>query len=468
MLEFKQYEVEIVNPIVFFTSDRIDIIIKYLYAISILSGKGQDFYKKLYLDHINAFNGFVEADDTNKVGSESFDNNFRALLKSIQEHGFDDKHIIPVQANGIPLDGAHRIAIAMALGLQVKTFKICDTKPVCFNLAFFNNRGMENFEIDFIAEQYAHIKPNVFLVMVWPIAKGHQKEIENVLSKSGTIIYQKDIRLTMNGMVNLQRQVYQKEQWLGSYSNDFEGVWLKASQCYSEDGKMRVFLYESTANLIQVKEEIRSLFNIGKHSVHINDTHEETIELANILFNNNSILFLNCATRKNLNKYRKLLSEYKKAIPIPNVDDFAIIGGVMSEFGIRDANDLDYITTNSSFPDHITSKIEKETKKLKYTNVKISELIYNPRHYFKVNGLKFVCPQIILEIKKTRNNDSDKEDILYLKKIVNDSTTKLSITEIIKQYLSLSFYRREVKILLLKVRFLIYSLINGKYRKSYT
>ena len=40
-------------------------------------------------------------------------------------------------------------------------------------------------------------------------------------------------------------------------------------------------------------DDIRNIFNEGNHSVHINDTKEETIRLAKCLLNKNSVHFLN-------------------------------------------------------------------------------------------------------------------------------------------------------------------------------
>lgn len=461
----KEYEVKEMAPSEFLTSNRIDILVKYLYAKSLLSGKGELFFKSLYLDHIKAFNGFVEADDTGKIGQEEFDNSFKGLLESIQKKGLDDKHLIPINDNRHPIDGAHRISIALALGLKVKVFRISNTKPLNYDLKFFRDRGMLEYELDYIAEQYASIKQDTYLVMVWPIARGYSKEIETILSENGSIVYYKEIRITMNGMINLQRRVYQKEGWTGSFSNDFEGVWIKASQCYNEEGKLRIYLFESSADLIAVKEKIRSLFNIGKHAVHINDTHEETVILSSLLFNNNSISYLNSSARKDFKKYQKLFLEYVDAIS-GKEDDFAIIGGVMSEFGVRETNDLDYITTIDDFSDRISNVIEKENKKINYINLSISDLIYNPQNYFKIDKIKFVSPVVLLKIKTTRNNDSDKEDVIYLKKILNEGNLQLTTSEVFKRLLYVSFYRRKIKMLLLKLRFVIYSIKNGKIRKS--
>lgn len=466
MLTQEDYEVNIVNPHSFLNSKRIDILIKYLYVNSLINGKGIDFHRRLYLNHIKAFNGFVEADDTNKIGPNDFDNNIKSLLSAIRNNGFDDNYIIPVDRSCFPLDGAHRISIAIALGIEIKSFNVGGISPLCFDLSFFQNRGMDNIEIEYVAQQYASFQENAYIVLVWPIARGYQEEIESILSRNGTIVYSKQVKLSMNGMINLQRRVYKNEKWLGNYENDFEGVWVKASQCYDEDGALRVFLFESKNDLVKIKDEIRAIFNIGKHSVHINDTHDETIEISNLLFNKNSLNYLNSSRRKEYVNYFKLLSKYESEISRYDVGDFVIIGGVMSEYGIREAKDLDYITSVDDFPDKLSNEIEKETKKIKYTDYSLQELIYNPRYFFQIGNLKYTAPQVIRQIKEKRNNDSDKEDLVYLNKIINSQSINVSIGDIIKQCLSLAFYRKRLKMILLKFRYVIYNLLYGSNRKS--
>ena len=57
---------------------------------------------------------------------------------------------------------------------------------------------------------------------------------------------------------------------------------------------------------MKIKDKIREVFNVGKHSVHITDTKEEAIRTARVVFNDNSIHFLNYA------KPNKYISIHKK------------------------------------------------------------------------------------------------------------------------------------------------------------
>ena len=66
----------------------------------------------------------------------------------------------------------------------------------------------------------------------------------------------------------------------------------KARWCYKPHNSLR-FLIESSEDLVILKNEIRKIFNIGKHSVHINDEKYETILSSKLLLNQNSVHWLN-------------------------------------------------------------------------------------------------------------------------------------------------------------------------------
>lgn len=455
----ENYNIATIAAVNFINSFRIDILIKYLYAKSIIEKKAISFLKEMYLAHIKAFNGFVEADDTHKVGKESFLNNFSSLIESISRENLKENTFIPIGKNSIPMDGAHRISIASALNLPINVFTIDEIAPV-YNLEFFRNRGLDSKFTDYTTIKYTEIKDNLYMVMIWPIAKGKLQEIENILNKNGIIINKKEIALSYNGLLNLQMVEYKEEKWLGNYSNDFEGAHTKCSQCYDKNGTLRAFLFESNADLISMKDDIRNIFNIGKHAIHINDTQEQTKEIAQLIFNDNALHFLNCRNRKEMKSFNQLFDEFTSYLDKNNInrDEVAIIGGVLSLYGIRDAKDLDYISINDKIPLKINNQIEAETKKINYTHYSAEEIITDPRLHFVYNGVKFVSLQVILEIKKKRNNDSDKRDIYLIEKLLKDGNLKFSLKEKMKIWTSISFYRRNIKLVLLKVRYLLYSL----------
>jgi len=110
-----------VSPISILKSDRIDIIAKYLYARDYykFQGKISKSVYNLYIEHIRTLNNFVESDGR-KFGTAQFIESFNQILSSISLIGFSDElSVVPVGPGGDILDGAHRTAACLALGIPI-------------------------------------------------------------------------------------------------------------------------------------------------------------------------------------------------------------------------------------------------------------------------------------------------------------------------------------------------------------
>ncbi len=119
---------------------RFDIFVKYYYVKSYIENRDLNEATKIYLSHIKAFNNFYEPDGR-KNSSNDFIENFNYLITNIKACNNLNKTIIPVSITGIPIDGAHRIAISLYLNLEVKycVFDLLDGK---YDENFFLQRGM--------------------------------------------------------------------------------------------------------------------------------------------------------------------------------------------------------------------------------------------------------------------------------------------------------------------------------------
>ena len=455
-----EYETDCIKASNLLTPNRLDIVAKYLYVKYRELGIESQFANDLYLEHIKAFNGFVENDESQKIGKEAFLKSFDSIIDSIKEGGFNENNIVPLAKDQTIIDGAHRVACSIYFDEEVTTVSL-DAEEQNFNYAFFEQRGLDRIYLDAMAFEYARLKDNVFMVIVWPTAKEHEVELQSILTKYGEIVYRKDIPLNSNGLVHLVKQAYRTESWLGSYANDFEGARNKARWCYNESGTVRAFLLESDKDLIAMKDEIRDVFKIEKHAVHINDTKEETIELAELLFNQNSINWMNGANLKEYKKFNELFLQYSNWFAKNNLlkEDFTLIGGVLAIYGVRESFDLDYICKDNKVYDFGDEKIELETKKVQYAPVKLDELIYNPRYYFYAHGQKFVTLDILKEIKQKRGIGKDLEDVVMLDTLIKNGRYVESFVDKVKKYTSLSFWKRNIKFILLKIRFMIFFII---------
>ena len=128
------------NPINLLSKYRFDIFVKYYYVKSYIENYDLKEAKKIYLSHIKAFNNFHDPDGR-KNNAKDFIIKFNSLIENIKSCKNLDKTIIPISTTGIPIDGAHRIAIALYFDLKIQycVFDLLDGK---YDEIFFLQRGM--------------------------------------------------------------------------------------------------------------------------------------------------------------------------------------------------------------------------------------------------------------------------------------------------------------------------------------
>ena len=127
-------------PINLISKYRYDVFIKYYYVKEYVENKNYCLAKNIYINHICSFNNFIEPDGKKK-GENEFIERFDKLIKDIKCNGIN-KTIIPITKNGEIIDGAHRLAIALYLNLEIR-FAIFDLLDANYDKEFFLSRGLK-------------------------------------------------------------------------------------------------------------------------------------------------------------------------------------------------------------------------------------------------------------------------------------------------------------------------------------
>lgn len=117
---------------------RYDIYIKYFYIKSYIENNNYELFKDIYLSSIKCLNNFLEPDKS-KQCKHDFIENFHILIDSIKNKEFTT--IIPISKTGIPIDGAHRVAICLYFKINIP-FVVFDLLDGKYDRDFFENRGM--------------------------------------------------------------------------------------------------------------------------------------------------------------------------------------------------------------------------------------------------------------------------------------------------------------------------------------
>lgn len=422
------------HPLSLYNYQRFDLGAKLLYLRFYNKGIKSDFGKRVYKHHLKVWNGLKEL-NPKKEGIDQYLKTFHELIDSIKNNKFNwDVSPVLINEKNHVINGSHRLACAVYFDKEIKA-KVGNIGESCSfdHLNSFKNNvptGLDVNYADAMAMEYilSRKEDNIlFIATVFPSAVGKEEEIRNILSKHGHIVYHKNINFSKNGGKNFVRELYLGEDWCGNIKSSFSGAKQKSDACYTRDGMTRIYLIHTSehSRMVKAKNEIRSMFNMGKHSVHINDNYDETWRIANVVFNKNSIDVMNKITDKtlkmnNLQKFIKQMKHYLKNNNMVYSNDYCIdSSSILSVYGLRDCKDMDYVH-GSQFPKIINENITSHNEWSNHYCVDKDELIYNPENYFYLNGLKFCSLKQVYDMKIKRNEEKDKKDVKLINTIIEN------------------------------------------------
>lgn len=407
---------------------RYDLIIKYLYVKNYLKNYKTDYFINLYKNHIILFNNAKELDN-NKNNIDDFINCFNNLIEDIKKNGFNENYKIPYN-NNLITNGAHRFSICYYLNIEPK-FVLSIPMNQRYDYYFFNKRNNKNNIISVQTLENCileciKINKNLKCMLFFPqFYKDNNlfNKCLNLIENNSKIIFKKSITLNKNGLSNLIKELYRGEEWIGGLFPNGINPGGKFNYVVNNNKEIQelYLIILKNDNIINLKKQIRKIYN-NHHCVHTTDYFEDTFRTASSLLNENSLFFLNNSNISNLsNNSKKLLKEYFNIMSNKNnSDEFCITSSIVLElFGLRKANDIDYLNTNNIAISTNNQISCHKDKWLNYYNYNKDEIIFNPQHHFYFNGLKICTIQIVKEMKENRKENKDINDIKLISKIKN-------------------------------------------------
>lgn len=408
-----RYELETVDAKKLLNANRLDIIAKIIYLLE--KDRCFDYAKSLYLEHIRVMtkDSFIEA-GSNKNGKQAFIDSFEKLFNNLKENGYDSKSLpVPVDKNYQIMDGAHRVAACYVLNIPINIIKL-DVEAIYdkYDYLYFRERVMNEDYLDQIVLKYIEIKKNIACINIWPSAKGNDDKLKELINN---VVYFKEVSLNENGAFNYLAQIYKEYSWAQNSGDGFSGVYRKLVPCFPTFDPVKVYFVETNDfnNILKLKEEIRDIYKIEKHSVHATDNINETIEMARILLSQNSIDFMNHCNSTKFKSTFDILNDTSKY----DLENTVFTGSiVLALYGIREANDLDFIDINNTKDSH--------NDYLNIYNVSLEDAIYDPNNYFIYFNIKFLKLEIIKRFKENRNEGKDKDDLKLIEMVLANKDKK--------------------------------------------
>jgi hypothetical protein len=430
------YEIISVQANKLLTHTRLDLGFKLLY-LDLLT-KNVSYAKEIYKQNIGAcnFGKFIEIGNNEKNSFRKFVVEFEKTFKSIQKSGFNSNiSLIPLSENGSIANGAHRIASAIYCNKTVDTVQI-DTDNEIQDYNFFYKRNIPSSTLDAVVTKFIEYASNVHIAFLWPIGGIDDKTIDEIIPN---IVYVKMIKLNYNGAHNLLSQVYYGEEWLGDVKDGFKGARGKLVECFKNFNSFKVIAFqaENLEKVKNIKDKIRGIYNVGKHSVHITDSKKEVIRTAGVVFNDNSIHFLNYGKPNKYISIHDKIDEFKNFANKNNIstDDMLIDSScVLSCYGLREAKDIDFFCSDNSKIKIKFENINIHDEELKYYGEEKNELIYNPKNHFYFNDIKFISFNLLYRMKKNRSEYKDQNDCNMMDALIDNNQIKKNINRLKQSY----------------------------------
>jgi hypothetical protein len=417
-LEKKSNDLIEVNPLELLTPNRFDISAKVFYANN--RKYKCEFVKNIYTEHIRVWNNFFE-ESPRKNNKQDFINSFDILLDSVEKNGFINpkENYIPTKNNS-PYNGAHRVAASIVN--NKKLFHKEDVRNGQYNcdFNFFKKQGLSEVYLDEIALEFIRNKKNTYSITIFSSDQKDMVFAEKTITEFSKIIYKKDLEFSEKGKLNYVIELYRYEPWIGTYENNYQGVFHKSKNCFKNSNKVTIFLVESNSldSLLLCKKKLREYYNEENHSVHINDTHEETWRICSSVFNKNALEFLNNCQQPKFSKFNKLIDEYKKFMDKKSSNLYVVSSSaVASLYNLRDCDDMDFLTLDDRYVNYKQNDINSHENQISFYNKIKDDIILNPINHLYWQGIKFSTIDVVFEMKKNRGEHKDYIDINLIQTI---------------------------------------------------
>lgn len=417
--------VEVIDPVDLLSPERFDIMADYIYAKYKYIDAAKDWRCKVYSE----CKRIIERNETESTRTNLIDNDlnkFDDFLNRLKVDSIEkEDNYIPVAENNVIIGNAYQLITSLVHQQSVNAVKL-DYHPNKYDYHYFYKHGLSEFVGDSMALAFSQLCPNMVVVVVFPIAGGKDKEIEQVLSEYGRVAYEKQIRFTELGRYNLIRMLYFNMHWIDPDGDITYGICHHVDHRFWRDEpvKFYFFIFDDLVKILVAKSRLRALFELKNFPVHINDTHDETIWIAEQILTPNSLYFMNHAQPWLSKKFLRLLNKFHQKINQKELDkdNFCLIDDpVMSAFGLRDTKHINYLYFGEKPSLNLSPEFHAVDEEILSQKMPIDDLIFDPRNYFYFRGIKFVSPSTLLEVRFGQNASKFVKDARLIDSLEGDS-----------------------------------------------
>lgn len=432
--------------------DRLDVFLKKLYFDVIGGGRSRNaaLIIALYRKHIMLRTGGIEPPDLHQTGHhtpkncvDDYEREALVLYRSMASEGFREDRWIAISSQLLLVNGAHRLAAAISLGLEGIPTETSAGGGL-WGAEWFQ-KYFSRSEYLFLMEEYAIFQKHVAPIVLWGMAEDLWADIMDAIRQRGlkvSTVRVWDLGENFDGFYRMVHELYAVEPRTnmnirrkaiihGSFSTKM--AVLQVEPVYA-DGESKYNFFE---RLSAVKREIRELFSgrIRKElflTIHTPDGEVEKHRMMDLLYSPASYRFYRWYRFNEISMAPdlwKAINDFKGGLDCIGVqsEDVCVVGsGVLGVCGIRRPVDIDFVVSPRFDAEVVRVRLPQLGKfdviengyELSMRSGKISadELVYCSRYHFSIAGVKFVDPSYVFLKKKANGIPKDVEDVRLMRK----------------------------------------------------
>ena len=403
-----------INPIELISAERLDVFARTDFARRRIAGQSDSWSRSLYREFLLASGVGKEIENGTKSSMQDYFRSFELVIDSIEANGFDARlGALPVR-NGVLANGAHRFAVSLVTNQQISIAEISEPTGI-YDYRFMKKMGVSPVFIDAMAMSLIQATAAVRAIVIFGEAPSVVDLIEKEIRKTAGIIIRKRIGLTAIGTRRIVEVAYGHNDWWDQTELLERMTAERFHDCPSHCDV--IFTLESDLNSLQNrKERLRTLLPDQKfeRKLHGSDYYFDSVYLAECVLNANSLLFLNFAPIGGERRILEMLGGPNPQLkPWSTEQDWCIDGSsVLELFGLRRANDIDFLSVEGSrVPKNIQKLGNNHNEAYSRGQINPFEIINDPRNHLIYKGLKFISPSALLLNKFGENDPKSVSDV---------------------------------------------------------
>ena len=461
-------ELKKISPYEMLHSFRLDLAVRYLVARDIVFGienpNNLSLYSRMILARTNAHENDEFYFDTKRNNTHDYIDSIKKLCCSIKEKGYLQEGYIPVGENNVFLNGAHRIATALALEEDIWISHFAGKKgKTDFSIEWFDKNGFSTDDKIRVLRAYADLYTSCGIIILFAPCMDLWDYLEKQISKEMTIVGGVELDFSDNYIAfeNLFRDMYSDPLWRNVYI-DRKLDLLKTSELkmrvllVSNEGFENRDLYKTIENTkLELRDRLLFDTDIAPVVMHGSNSKTEFIHLKKIVLSVNNLKQLRrrvvrCYSEEFVNRLERLKEVLgEKDITI---EDVIITGSSSWEiFGLRRADDLDF-----SVAGKYREKYGNDHKRLgngldysRLDSVEVSDnkvysdelLLSDDNYHFVFDGLKFVNIDLIAQKKAYNKREKDIKDV-RLYELFSSFVLCFDDKAVLKKQIEKEFYKK--------------------------